>query len=339
MRLNNDSDDESITVCTFDNADASSFIYEPELEEDDHFKTVEFDGTMHLVKTYDIHMSDFEPCANGYISYSETIPLNRFRKRLSITVDTVNALDETLQTDVQTTKLFVSNGALYATTGMRITDNWNNLTDVEREELILNFRNTTSTFTNELILDMEEVQVVAYATSNSVKVVGQFVGIPNKKIVMPKGLIPTNSFVNILSVDMDYELIGQSNVRMAASEDLEHWYTYKNNLFEWEELPTEIDTTTGRLYPTLDSIYNMGILANNLSKISDWSQFEKGIAFCYLICDENINARAAVDEIRLTVTMRGSWSKYTNGTYAYTKGNLVVRVFDPGDYKINYRKY
>ena len=36
--------------------------------------------------------------------------------------------------------------------------------------------------------------------------------------------------------------------------------------------------------------------------------------------------------------MRGSWENYNKKYYAYTKGGLVVRVFDNGDYKINYKR-
>lgn len=291
------------------------------------------------MKTFDIHMSEFVPCAHGYISVSEEIPLTRFRKRDSIVVNTVNKDEESTDVVQPCIKLFISNGALFATTGMRITDNWNGLTDIEKEELILNFKNTASTFTNELILDMDSVQVIAYTTDINAKAVGYFNGIPNKKIVMPKGLIPTNSFVSILNVDMDYEIIGKGSIRMAASEDLERWYTYKSNLFEWQELPTEIDPITGRIYPTVESVNNNGILASNLSKINNWNLFQNGIAFCYLVCDESMTARSAVDEIRLTVTMRGSWGNYRKASYAYTHGNLIIHVFDPGDYKINYRKY
>ena len=117
---------------------------------------------------------------------------------------------------------FISNGILYATTGARITDNWNNLTDIERENLILNFRNTANIFTNEMILDLDEVQVIAYTTDNRAQFEGRLNAIPNKKIVMPKGLIPTNSFVSLINVDMDYEIIGKGSIRMAASSDLEH---------------------------------------------------------------------------------------------------------------------
>lgn len=221
LKLDDDGGDDSITICTFDNADASSFIYEPELAEDDPFRTVEFDGTMHLVKNYNIQMSALQSCGTGFISYSTVIPLNRFRKRFSITVDTINSDSES--TDViQSIKLFISNGILYATTGAHITDNWNNLTDIERENLILNFRNTANIFTNEMILDLDEVQVIAYTTDNRAQFEGRLNAIPNKKIVMPKGLIPTNSFVSLINVDMDYEIIGKGSIRMAASSDLEH---------------------------------------------------------------------------------------------------------------------
>ena len=52
-----------------------------------------------------------------------------------------------------------------------------------------------------------------------------------------------------------------------------------------------------------------------------------------------MTAGLVVDEIRLTVTMRGSQGNYRKASYAYTHGNLIIRIFNPSDYKINYRKY
>ena len=80
-------DDISQSLFTFDNSDATSFYYEPELNDDDPFRSIVFDSKMHLRKTYDLTFSTPETFRHGFISYSNIIPFSRFRNKYSIKVN------------------------------------------------------------------------------------------------------------------------------------------------------------------------------------------------------------------------------------------------------------
>lgn len=338
LRLNDDGDNENVTICEFNNGEESSFIYETHLADDDKFHTISFDGTMFPKTEYNIYMSEPKQLYNGYISVSEIIPLNRFSQRISIIVNTTN--NDTNSNEILTSsKYFLSKGILYATTGEIITTEWNTLSDTARENTLKRFINLASTYTNELILDLDEVQVIAYTGDERARFNGTFTGIPNKQLVMAKGLIPTSRFITILNANIIYTQKNHGGVRVAVTNDLEHWYTYRENLQEWKELPAEYDVNIGRYKPKIENMYTNGILASRLGNITDWSLFNENLAFCYLVTKETLADECFVDALSLTVTMRGSWDKYSKAQYSYANRLLVVRVFDSGDYKINYYKY
>lgn len=338
LKLNDDGENESITICNFDNGDITSFFVEEDLDPDDKFRTIRFNGYMYPETNYDIYMSELSPCGEGYISQSEVIPLNRFTKRLSINVKTENT-EEGSVSALRSVKLFVSKGTLYASTGAIISNNWNEFNDAEKEQVFRNYVDVADSFINDIILGLDEVQVVAYTTNPFASLSGTFIGIPNKQLVVARGLIPTNRFVTILNADIIFTQHDHAGVRIAVSNNLENWYTFKENLQEWAELPTEYDTNIGRYVPIIENMYTSGILASRLLHITNWTPFSEGIAFCYLVTKENIIDECNIDDLALTVTMRGSWGHYSKGTYAYSNDHLVVKVYDNGDYKINYHKH
>ena len=338
LRLNDDGDNENVTICEFDNGDESSFIYEQDLADNDKFHTIAFNGTMYPKTEYNIYMSTPEKLYNGYISVSEIIPLTRFSQRISITVDTINN-DEASSEVISSSKYFLSKNILYATTGEIIATSWSTLSNTEKENKLKTYINLASTYTNELILGLDEVQVIAYTADERARFSGIFTGIPNKQLVIAKGLIPTSRFITILNANILYTQKNHGGVRVAVSNDLEHWYTYRENLQEWKELPTEYDVNMGRYKPVISNMHTNGILASRLGNITDWSLFNENLAFCYLVTKETLADECFVDALSLTVTMKGSWDKYSKAHYSYANRLLVVRVFDSGDYKINYYKY
>ena len=337
LKLNDDGSDESVTICRFDNGDSSSFLYESELDEDDPFRTVTWDGNLSIKTSYDLGLGELTPCHNGYISTSHVIPLNRFRSKISLTVTSELNEDATNQTN-DVLKLFIKDDQLVSTTGQVITDHWTSLTDFEKEVFLKNYGNSATNFSNTAVLDNDNIQIVTYTTNNEVKITGTFVGIPNKKLIIPKGLIPTNSFVSILNANIIGTKNGRATAKVVVSQDLENWYTFKFNIYEWVPVVTELNNETGRFDPELENVANSGIDIDRLSDITDWTMFNDGIAFAYLVTIEDEYSNAYIDELDLTVTMRGSWENYSKKYYAYTKGTLVVRVFDNGDYKINYKR-
>ena len=317
LRLNTDSENKTVTLCNFDNSDATSFI----INEDS--------DTMNIRTEYDLNMSELVPCSNGYLSPSEEIDLSQFRYKKNINVST---------SEGTSFKLFISNDSLYNTTGTLITDNWSALTDLEKETCFNNFKNSVDSYANENIFNLPSLKVVAYTTNADANISGKFVGLPNKKVIIPKGLISSSSFVSILQANMVYNVSGSAMVKVAITNDLENWYTFNFDTNEWRLVSTEINETTGRYYPTAEVISNQGIPVNKLDTITDWNLFSDNIGFAYLLDITEPGEICNVDQLDLLVTMNGAWSHYNKISYAYTTNKLIIYVYDNGDYKINYQR-
>ena len=327
LKLNADGEDRTETICNFDNSDASSFIIDENPEDD--FRSIRFDGTMKILTEYDIHMSELIPCADGYISYSSIIDLNKFRQKKEVNIFTSEGISY---------KLFISNDSVYNTTGVLITDNWNALTDNEKQTLFYNFKNSVDTYVNENVFSLPNIQVIAYTENADAVLSGNFIGLPNKKVVIPKGLIPASSFITILNANMIYNLSGLADVKIVVTNDLENWYTYNFNTAAWELISTEFNESTGRYVPTAETMSNRGISVKRLNEITSWSLFSNNIGFAYLLDIFEPGEICNVDQLDLVVTARGSWAHYNKVSYTYTTNKLIIYVYDSGDYKINYQK-
>lgn len=323
LKLNSEGENKTITVCNFDNSDATSFIYE------DDIGSIQFDGTMGIKTTYDLNMSNLRPCSNGYITISDTLDLTSFRQKNAIHVYTSEGISY---------KLFLSNDTVYNTTGTAITYNWHMLTDTEKETIFFNYKNSVDTFTNQNILSLPDLKVIAYTENANATITGDFVGLPNKKVILPKGLIPTTSFITILNANMVYNISGKADIKVAVTNDLENWYTYDFNTLEWILITTELNETTGRYAPTAEALSNQGISLTKLNSITSWSKFKDNIGFAYLLDIFEPGELCNVDQLDLTVTVNGSWMHYNKGTYVYTTNKLIIYIYDSGDFKINYQK-
>lgn len=341
LKLDTSADDISQSKFTFDNSDATSFYYEPELDDNDPFKSIIFDSKMHLRKTYDLEFTTPENFRHGFISWSNIIPLNRFRTKYSITVN--SHYDDIANTNTpESSKLFLSGNKLYTATGMLLTENWDIATDTARENYFLQYKNTYTEFTAVRLLTelgLENIQVLVYNTEPNIHHTGKFNGLPNKQLVIPKGLIPTAKFTSILNVDMSYQLVNNSNIKVAVSPNLDDWYTYKTNLREWQPLTVEYNDYIQKYIPTLYEMEEKGIGIHMIQSIGNWMPFTTNIAFCYLLNDENMKSHASVTEVEFTATMKGSWKYYPHLDYYYANDNLNVKIFDAGSYKINYKRF
>ena len=236
----------------------------------------------------------------------------------------------------------MSDNKLYTATGMLLTANWDMATDTAKENYFIQYKNTYTEFTAVRLLselNLENVQVLVYSNEQNIHHTGEFNAIPNKQIVIPRGLIPTAKFTSLINVRMEYQLVGNSNVKVAVSPDLENWYTYKTNLREWQPLTVEYNETIQRYIPTLYELEEKGLSVYMLNSIGSWLPFTSNIAFCYLLIDENMKSQASVSSVGFTATMKGSWKNYPNIDYYYANDNLNVRVFDEGSYKINYKRF
>ena len=225
---------------------------------------------------------------------------------------------------------------------MLLTDNWNQATDTAKENYFIQYKNTYTEFTSVRLLKelgLNNIQILVYSTEQNIYHTGDFNGLPNKHIVIPRGLIPTSKFTSLIKINMTYQTTGNSNIKVAASPNLEDWYTYKANLREWQPLTVEYNENIDRYIPTLYEMEEKGININLLDTIGNWNLFTTNIAFCYLLTDENMNSNASVSEVGFTATMKGSWQYYPNIDYYYANDNLNVKVFDAGSYKINYKKF
>lgn len=153
--------------------------------------------------------------------------------------------------------------------------------------------------------------------------------IPNDQLVLPNGLINIESFESIDNIQVVSSLSANSVCKILVTTDLKSYYTYDFVNEKW----IEVDKT---------SIDIKGIPVQDLSNI-DWSELIKGksgIGVAYLLKIENSKDICAIDNIKLTVDMRGEWNKAIyNSEYKYgyiTNKVLKLSLLSNGDYKINY---
>lgn len=158
--------------------------------------------------------------------------------------------------------------------------------------------------------------------------------VPKPQLVLPKGLIPLDSFAGIKQVKATAAVSSSAACRILVTTDLSSYYTYDAAAVEWNEVNiADVSAITA------------GIEAADLANIPAvaWDVMisgAKGIGFAYLLDLQKTADVCEVDELQMTVDMKGSWDMALPGT-DYTYGyplNTVLRVTlkTDGDYKINY---
>ena len=158
--------------------------------------------------------------------------------------------------------------------------------------------------------------------------------VSNDQLVLPLGLINTQSFEGIDKVSIVSSVSGDGNCKIIVTEDLITYKTYDFESKAWQHI-NHNDVT---------QVEVSGIDIAQIQNIprSAWDELNltEGIGFAYLLAQENTSDICKIDELTLQVDMKGSWDKAIHGTdykYGYPQNNILrVQLLTNGDYKINY---
>lgn len=216
----------------------------------------------------------------------------------------------------------------------KLTDNWSALTETEKTAMFEATNHEVPTLENLKTLDKFKVLTLFDLPDQQMLRVR---AVPKPQLVLPKGLIPLDSFAGIKQVKATATVSTSAACRILVTTDLSSYYTYDAAAEQWTEV--DIDITDA---PTITA----GIEAVDLANIPAvaWNAMisgAKGIGFAYLLDLQQTADVCEVDELHMTVDMKGSWDMALPGT-DYTYGyplNTVLRVTlkTDGDYKINYQ--
>lgn len=213
----------------------------------------------------------------------------------------------------------------------KLADNWETLTESEKLALFESTDYEVPTIEDLKALGKFKVLTLSDLPDQQTL---QVRAVPNPQLVLPKGLIPLDSFAGIKQVRATATVSSSAACRILVTTDLSSYYTYDAAAVEWDEVNiADVSAITA------------GIEAADLANIPAvaWDVMisgAKGIGFAYLLDLQKTADVCEVDELQMTVDMKGSWDMALPGT-DYTYGyplNTVLRVTlkTDGDYKINY---
>lgn len=213
----------------------------------------------------------------------------------------------------------------------KLADNWETLTESEKLALFESTDYEVPTIEDLKALGKFKVLTLSDLPDQQTL---QVRAVPNPQLVLPKGLIPLDSFAGIKQVRAIATVSSSAACRILVTTDLSSYYTYDAAAVEWDEVNiADVSAITA------------GIEAADLANIPAvaWDVMisgAKGIGFAYLLDLQKTADVCEVDELQMTVDMKGSWDMALPGT-DYTYGyplNTVLRVTlkTDGDYKINY---
>ena len=132
-----------------------------------------------------------------------------------------------------------------------------------------------------------------------------------------------------------YTMDNLATIRIILSLDLVNYKTFNFTSQAWET----IDPTN------LTAVKTNGISAPLLSTITEaqWASLigtSSGVAIGFLLSENSVADSCLLDNLAMTVNMKGSWDHAvygTNVTYGYTNNNvLTVKLITAGSFKINY---
>lgn len=168
----------------------------------------------------------------------------------------------------------------------------------------------------------------AIATSKNLNLTA----IPLDKLVIPTGDINISHVSNIDSFTLNATVAGNGVIKTVISFDRgKTWYAWDAAASQWVQVPlTTADVREKGMTPdVLNSITSENW--NNLRGTSDT------VRFAYLLSMESSTDVAEIDSLFSQFDMIGSWKHYKDADYEYRSNTLLqVKVYDNGDYKINY---
>lgn len=213
----------------------------------------------------------------------------------------------------------------------KLSDNWNTLSDLEKYNIFIstNFNKATA----EDLLSMSKFKILSLSIIDT-PYQSKITAVSNDQLVLPLGLINTQSFEGIDKVSIVSSVSGDGNCKIIVTEDLITYKTYDFESKAWQHI-NHNDVT---------QVEVSGIDIAQIQNIprSAWDELNltEGIGFAYLLAQENTSDICKIDELTLQVDMKGSWDKAIHGTdykYGYPQNNILrVQLLTNGNYKINY---
>ena len=210
-----------------------------------------------------------------------------------------------------------------------VGNNFDSLTASEKEELFINTNYRKPTIDE--LKALGEFKVAVYDTSSSKPTVS-VVGVPQDQLVLPKNLISLSAYGGVNNVSITHNLTGSAEIKLAVTLDKETYYTLDSS-GEWVEI-------------SLDNVYADGLSLTKLTEITrnQWDKLlteeVEEFGFCFLLHKVNPSDEANIDNLILTVEMRGRWVGAVHGTeynYEYIDNTTMrVTITNAGTYKINY---
>lgn len=213
----------------------------------------------------------------------------------------------------------------------KLTDNWSALTETEKTAMFEATNHEVPTLENLKTLDKFKVLTLSDLSDKQTL---QVRAVPKPQLVLPKGLIPLDSFAGIKQMRATATMSTSAACWILVTTDLSSYYTYDAVTAQWNKVDiTDVSAIT------------KGIEAADLANIPAvaWDTLvsgAKGIGFAYLLNIEQTADICEVDTLEMIVDMKGSWDMALPGTdytYGYPLNTVLrVRLKTDGDYKINY---
>lgn len=212
-----------------------------------------------------------------------------------------------------------------------LAPDWDALTDAEKIALFEDTDYKTPTM-SELMSLNKPFKVAMWDVISSGQNI-QLNIIPKSQIVLPTALISTSIFNRIDKIDFVYLKTGSGDIKVAATTDLLNYKIFDTTTNSWVDILVDDIPTNG-----------MSLFDVNSLNSSAWNSLGmgNGIAFAFVLDITNSSDDADVDKMSFEGESKPYWRSQVHGTvydYDYIADNIIrVRIYEDGDYKINYKK-
>ena len=144
---------------------------------------------------------------------------------------------------------------------------------------------------------------------------------PKSQLVIPTKRHSLKGKTQVKRVKFEGESL--ENIKVAFTDDLEHWYIWKDN--DWQEILKK-------------DIPTQGMAADTVSSVTDWNKYvQEG----YIGIGYFLPANTSLDKALVTVDSAGKWRRYNQDEASYqypAQGKLEVTFIQEGSYKVNFNK-
>ena len=216
---------------------------------------------------------------------------------------------------------------------VKIADDWSALTDEEKEALFAGVDYGSPETVDELAA-LGKVSVYQYDESDAQPFALSLTAIPHAKTVLPEGLISTESFETVNSIEFTGVFAADSGgfVKFVFTTDNENYKVFDGTAWQALDLLDFAD----------EGMTESQVHALDAAAFSLLLDGAEGFGTAIYISQEALNDNLHVDALTVNADMKGSWAGAIHGqdyTYSfYSANNLTVNLTAAGTYKVNYDK-